>query len=258
MNDPIDRLIAERAALDRGMPGGLLLSGVIHLLLVGAAVAGPLLLPRPPVITVMDAFAVALPPSGGGKANPEPPAPAPAKPEPPQPEPVKPEPEPKLIKPPKEEDVHSSKAIPPLDAKKLKKLAKLTPTPARAAARGGVPGGTGQSSQTPGLGLEVGPGVPGGTDPNGDWYLAGVQRKIWSLWTQQIHSDMQQSVTVRFTINADGSVDGDSVQVVQGSGVYLLDTAAQRAVMTAAPFSPLPKTYETNRITIQAVFKPTS
>ena len=31
----------------------------------------------------------------------------------------------------------------------------------------------------PGLALTgpAGPGVPGGTDPGGDWYLAGVQRK---------------------------------------------------------------------------------
>jgi protein TonB len=257
VNDPIDRLIAERSALDRGFPGGVLLSGFIHLLLVGAAVAGPLLLPRAPIIRVMDGIAVPLPPGGRGAKNPEPPAPAPDRPEPPQPEPVKPEPQPKIIKPPKEEEVHSSKAIPALDAKKIKKMAKLTPTPARAAAKGGVPGGTGRNAQTPGLEFgPVGPGVPEGTDPNGDWYLAGVQRKIWSLWTQQIHSDMSQSVTVRFTINADGSVE--NVDIVQGSGVYLLDTAAQRAVMTAAPFSPLPKTYETNRITIQAVFKPTS
>ena len=80
--------------------------------------------------------------------------------------------------------------------------------------------------------------------------------KGFDLKTQQIHNDMPQSVTIRFTITADGSVD--DVEVAQPSGVYLLDTAAQRAVITAAPFSPLPKTYETNRLTIQAVFKPTS
>lgn len=257
MNDPIDRLISERADLDRGFSGGLIFSGVVHLLLVGAAVAAPLLMPKAPIIHVVDGIAVPLPPGGRGVRNAEPPAPAPPKPEPPQPEPVKPEPQPKIIKPPKEEP-HSSKALPALDAKKIKKAAKLTPTPARAAAaKGGVPGGTGRSVQTPGLEFgPVGPGVPEGTDPNGDWYLAGVQRKIWALWTQQIHTGMSQSVTVRFTITADGSVE--DIQVVQGSGVYLLDTAALRAIMTASPFSALPKTYDNNRITIQAVFKPTS
>ena len=47
------------------------------------------------------------------------------------------------------------------------------------------------------------------------------------------------------------------VQVVQSSGVYLIDSAAQRAVLSAAPFGPLPKDYGTNRITIQGIFKPT-
>jgi protein TonB len=257
VNDAIDRLLSERAAMERGFPGGLLVSGAVHLLLVGAAVAGPLLLPKAPLIKVQQGFVVPLPPGGGGSPNAAPPAPAPPKLEPPKPKEEAPKPEPpkkQLIKPPKEE--HSAKAIPPVDAKPNKKPSKATPPPQRQAASGGAAGGTGKSAQTPGVGLELGPGVPGGTDPNGDWYLAGVQRKIWALWTQQIHNDMPQSVTIRFTITADGSVD--DVEVAQPSGVYLLDTAAQRAVITAAPFSPLPKTYETNRLTIQAVFKPTS
>src|SRR6185436_15705052 len=53
VNDPIDRLMSERADLDRGFPGGLILSGAVHLLLVGAAIAGPLLLPQPPLIRIM-------------------------------------------------------------------------------------------------------------------------------------------------------------------------------------------------------------
>jgi outer membrane biosynthesis protein TonB len=37
----------------------------------------------------------------------------------------------------------------------------------------------------------------------------------------------------------------------------LLDIAALRTVSSVAPFGPLPKTYGTNRITIQALFQPT-
>jgi TonB family protein len=256
VNDAIDRLISERAALDRGFPGGLLISGTVHLLLVGAAIAGPLLLPKKPLIQIQNGFVVPLPPGGGGSPNTAPPAPAPPKPEPPKPKEEAPEPEPpkkQIIKPPKEEQ--HTKGVAPLESKPSKKPAKITPGPPRQPG-GGPPGGTAMNAQTLGLGLEVGAGVPGGTDPNGDWYLAGVQRSIWALWTQQIHGDMSQSVTVRFTITSDGSVE--DVQIVQPSGVYLLDTAAQRAVMTAAPFSPLPKTYDTNRLTIQAIFKATS
>ena len=66
-----------------------------------------------------------------------------------------------------------------------------------------------------------------------------------------------QPITVSFTILADGSLEDGSVRLVQSSGVQLLDNAAQRAVFSAAPFGPLPKTYGTNRITIQALFQPT-
>jgi TonB family protein len=101
-----------------------------------------------------------------------------------------------------------------------------------------------------------GPGVPGGTDPFGDWYMAGVQRKIWMLWTQQVREAAAPEVVVAFTILADGSVT--DVQLIQSSSIFLLDQAAQRAIQTAAPFGPLPRDYGTNRITIHARFKPAS
>jgi protein TonB len=252
VNETVDRLLTERAALDRGFSRGLAVSGLAHSLLVIGAVAIPLLLPKKPLINIAEGFVVALPPGGGGSPSSAPPAPAPPAPQP-QPEAPQPLPPPKVLKPPKEEP---KKGLPELDSKKPKKTAKTTPTPGRAAAAGGPPSATGKNSQTPGVGLEVGPGIPGGTDPSGDWYLAGVQRKIWTLWTQQIRGDMAQHVIVRFTILSDGSLEG--AEVLQASGTYLLDNAALRAVTTAAPFSPLPKHYETTRLTIQAVFKPTT
>jgi TonB family protein len=110
----------------------------------------------------------------------------------------------------------------------------------------------------PGLGIigPAGPGAPGGTDAGGDWYLAGVQRKIWMVWTQQIRTGHTQPIGVSFTILADGSVT--DVRVVQSSGAALLDLAAQRSVVSAAPFHALPKDYGTNRYTIQAIFRPTT
>ena len=71
---------------------------------------------------------------------------------------------------------------------------------------------------------------------------------------QQIRGDQNQTVSVSFTILSDGSVT--NVQITQSSGVSLLDLAAQRAV-TSATLRPLPKTYGTDRITVQANFKPT-
>ena len=114
----------------------------------------------------------------------------------------------------------------------------------------------GAGAATPGLEFgPPGPGVPGGTDSGGDWYLAGVQQKIWILWNQQIKSGFNHPIGVTFTILADGSVA--DVDVTQPSGASLLDMAAKRAVLNAAPFGPLPRQYETDRKTIQAVFRPT-
>ena len=267
MNDAVDRVIIERAALERGFPGGLILSGAEHALLVASIFIVPLLMPKQPPLLAVDGFAVPLPPGGGGPPNPEPPAPAPAAPQP-APQTLAPAPEPKveppkILKPPQEEAPKNR--LPELDAKAPKKkperVAEARPqmTDAeRAYMRGaasGAPRGTGRSSATPGL--EFGPpgaGVPGGTDPFGDWYLAGVQRKIWTIWTQQVKSDFRQPIAVYFTILADGSLA--DVRVAQSSGMSMLDLAAQRAVHSAAPFGPLPRSYGTNRYTIQAIFKP--
>jgi protein TonB len=267
VNDPVDRLIDERERMDSGFSAGVALSVAAHLVLVGAAFAAPLLRPSQPPLRIQEGFAVALPPGGAGSptAAPEPPAgsPAPtpeAKPAAPE-EP--PQPAPKVLKPPKPESTRR-KGLPEPDAKKAKPRPKKEepataydpskdPTPRRQTTGAGA-GGT--ASATPGVEFgPAGPGVPGGTDWMGDWYLAGVQRKIWTLWMQQVKAEFTQPIAVRFTILADGGVA--DVQLAQSSGSSLLDLAAQRAVFSAAPFGPLPRNYGTNRYTIQAVFKPT-
>lgn len=268
MNEAVDRVLEAREAMDRGFPGGMLLSGAFHLLLVGAALGAAWLDSRKPLIQVAPGFVVALPRGGGGAVGPEPaPATAPPVTAPPQEAPPvpAPEPPPKVLKPPKEEP---RKGLPPPDAKKSKLKPEKSapapryagpPPPERAPASRGSAGSTGTGSATPGLGI-IGPAVPGapnGTDAVGDWYLAAVQQKIWLIWTRQVKTGFTQPITVSFTILADGSLEDGSVRPVQASGIQLLDNAALRAVYSAAPFGPLPKTYGTNRITIQALFQPT-
>jgi TonB family protein len=268
MNEAVDRVLEQREAMDRGFPAGILLSGAVHLLLVGGAFAASWLAPRRPLIDVAPGFAIQLPRGGSGPIEPDP-APAVAPPvttqSAPAPEPPAPAPPPKVIKPPKEEP---RKGLPPPDAKRTKpkpeKSAPPTrvtgpPAPERAASARGAAGGSGHNSATPGLGL-VGPpgvGVPDGTDNVTDWYLTAVQQKIWVNWARQVRGAFSQPVRVSFTILADGTLEDGSVQILQPSDVQLIDLAAKRAIFTAAPFSPLPKTYGTNRITIQARFEPT-
>lgn len=252
MNDPVDRVIVERGRMDAGFPGGVLASLVLHLVLVGVAVAAPVLFQQKVQIRVADGFAVPLPRGGGGTPNAAPPAaPEPKTAAPPAPAV---EPPPLVRKPPKDaEPKPPSNAVPELDARKGRKKPE-PPAPARGPA-GGREAST--SSSTPGLAIgPPGPGTPDGTDSGGDWYLAGVQQKIWMLWNQQIKSGFTQPVAVTFTILADGTLA--DVHVTQSSGAALLDMAAARAVYSAGPFAPLPKSYGTNQKTIQAVFKPTS
>jgi TonB family protein len=84
--------------------------------------------------------------------------------------------------------------------------------------------------------------------------VVGVKLKIWQLWNQSIRDRNHPSVGVTFTILADGTVT--NVRVTQPSGASLLDMAAQRAILNAAPFGPLPREYGTNEKTIQAIFRP--
>jgi len=265
VNDAVDRLIVERAAMDAGFPGGVGVSVAAHVAVVGLVLLGQWLFPAGPPIKVADGFAVILPRGGGGAPVAAPPAPAPPAPEsvtPPAPAPV--EKPPDVIKPPKEPPPKNRLPEPNAPRSKSKKPEKEPPvTGARPrgvderATAGGTRGGSGTASQTPGLSIgPPGPGVPDGTDTGGDWYLASVQQKVWMVWTQQIKTGFNQPIGVTFTILADGSVT--DVRITQTSGAALLDLAAQRAIFSAAPFAPLPKEYGTNRKTIEAIFKPTS
>ena len=254
MNDPIDRVIAEREAMDAGLPTTLVLSAFGHSVLIAGALVAPFFFPEPPPIQIMPGFLV-MPKGGGGVPVTEPPALAPPEAAPPATEAPQPKPkdEPKVAKPPKDD---KKRGLPELDPKKTKKPKPEKTPPPRPARSGGVQGGTGKATQTPGLAFAAaGPGTPDGMDVGGDWYLASVQQKIWMIWTQQIKANFTQPIGVTFTILADGSLE--DVKLTQPSGVTLLDLAAQRAVDSASPFGPLPKNYGTNRYTIHAVFQPT-
>ena len=266
MNEAIDRLIAERQRLDAGLAATGLVSLAAHLVIGGLAIAVPMLLPREPPLKVADGFAVALPRGGGGSPAAAPPAPGPAQPAPPpKPAPtVAPPPPPQVLKPPTTQP--RPRALPLPDSRRTAKRplepppvpgARTAPSTSAKAAppAGGVPGGRGTGPTTPGLEFAPpGPGVPYGTDASGDWYLAGVIQKIWMQWNQQIRAGYTQTAGVTFTILPDGSVTG--VRVTQPSGSTLFDMAAQRAILNAAPFGPLPREYGQTPRTLQALFKP--
>ena len=246
-------MLEERAALDRGFGATLALSTFAHAAFLGASLLLAWLGARAPKIREVSGFAVVMPRGGGGPSAPRP-QPAAAVPPPPVVAPKaaapKPEPPPKVLKPPKEEP---RAGLPALDSKKTR-TPPASRTPAAAAAST-ASSGTGDAS-IPGLDIQAPPGigVPGGSDAGGDWYLAGVQRKIWMIWTRQIKSGFSQPIAVTLTITETGAVT--DVRIVESGGLALIDSAAQRAVYSAAPFTPLPRSYGTNRLTIRAVFRP--
>jgi TonB family protein len=249
--DAVDRVLEDRAALDRGFGATLALSTFGHVAFAGVAVFLAWLGARGPRIREVPGFAVALPRGGGGPSAPEP-RPAPAAVPPPvvaPPAVARPEAPPKVLKPPKEEP---RKGLPPLDGKKT----RPAPAPRTPAAAPASTTRSGAADAVPGLDIQAPPGlgVPGGNDATGDWYLAGVQRKIWMIWTRQIKAGFTQPIAVILTITETGALE--DVRVVESGGVPMLDAAAQRAVYSAAPFTPLPRSYGTNRLTIRAVFRP--
>jgi TonB family protein len=265
MRDAVDSVIEAREALDHGFSGSLLMSGVVHGALVGGALLAAYFAPKQPLVRITN-FTVLEMRGGRGTANPAPQAPA----APPATQPAakaepasQPAPPQQIAKP---QQPVERKGLPEPDAKRPTAKPSAKPEPPRAAAAASTPagapirastgGGTGSTSGPVGLEfLPDGAGVGTGLD-NSDYYMAGVQRKVWQIWLQQIKQTFPQPVIVSFTLNPDGSVT--SVQVAQSSGVAMIDLAARRAVQTAAPFSPFPKDYANRPLTIQARFAPTS
>lgn len=60
---------------------------------------------------------------------------------------------------------------------------------------------------------------------------------------------------IGFTINRDGSVPSNSIRISQSSGIPLLDLSAQRAVMDASPFQPLPQDFSRNDAQVELRFE---
>ncbi len=90
------------------------------------------------------------------------------------------------------------------------------------------------------------------------WYAKLIIDQVGRKWnTASLDPRIQTApvATVTFTINRDGSVAQSSVKVAQSSGNLALDRSAQRAVMDAAPFQPLPGGFTRNDAQIELRFE---
>jgi TonB family protein len=90
------------------------------------------------------------------------------------------------------------------------------------------------------------------------WYANLLKDKVGRNWRTneldpRLHSAPQ--VVVIFTIQRDGSVSASSVRIAQQSGNTALDYSAQRAILDAIPFPPLPPGLGRNSADIEFVFE---
>ncbi len=96
----------------------------------------------------------------------------------------------------------------------------------------------------------------GGEKSRYDTYLLLIRRKIeqrWSYPPQAVSAKKEETTVIRFTIDASGVLKG--VRVMNGSGSPVLDEGTLAAVRAAAPYAPLPKDFNLERLHITATFK---
>jgi protein TonB len=119
-----------------------------------------------------------------------------------------------------------------------------------------------QAAVTPMYSMPGGGGVGiGNNSPFGEQFGAYgnlLRDKVARYWrTNELDPRLNSmpEVVVTFTILHDGSVPPSSVKIAQRSGNVTLDFSAQRAILDAAPFPPLPAGFPHNSADVEFVFQ---
>ncbi len=87
-------------------------------------------------------------------------------------------------------------------------------------------------------------------------YFASIKRKIELVWEYPEiarENGMQGKLFVKFIILKDGSLGG--IKLIGSSGFTILDKEAIDAVKTASPFNPIPASFNTDKIVVNASFE---
>ena len=121
---------------------------------------------------------------------------------------------------------------------------------------------SGQAAVSPMYGMTGGGGVGVGTrSPFGaqfGWYVNLLRDQVARNWrTGELDPRLRTAppVVVTFVIRKDGSVAAGSVRITQRSGNQPLDYSAQRAILDAAPFQPLPPQFQRSEAEIEFWFE---
>jgi TonB family protein len=104
-------------------------------------------------------------------------------------------------------------------------------------------------------GLSMGTSTPFGTQLG--WYANQLQDKIAQHWnTDDVSPRLRTApqVVITFSIRRDGSLAG-LPQIKQSSGLVVLDRSAQRAVVEANPFPPIPPQFPRDHAEVELTFE---
>jgi len=121
---------------------------------------------------------------------------------------------------------------------------------------------SGQRLVSPMIGMTGGGGVGiGDNSPFGTqfgYYADLIKRQVAARWrTTDVPPQYRTApqVIVTFIIRRDGSVPPNSVKLAQTSGIPALDMSAQRAILEAQPFQPLPQQFSRDSADIEFHFE---
>ena len=104
-----------------------------------------------------------------------------------------------------------------------------------------------------GLGDGISAATLDGTGFGSSYYLALIFGRIRDLWDNPVEASATLRVTVYFKVLREGQII--DAQVEKGSGIELFDEAAKRAILTSAPFPPLPSEYSGDYLGIHLEFE---
>ncbi len=234
MRDRVAEVLAQRAALDTGRAGGVIVSLLLHGALAGAAVYAAMHAAPPKMASTLN---IRFAPMSAPAITPaEPPKPAAPRIEPPKPEPVKPV---QTKKAPEKDTVPLSPF-----GKSAKKGSENPQPPPRPVTGDQRPAMAGAS---PGVSAQL-----EGADFPYTIYIERMKTLIGSHWFRpQISGD---AVTViYFVIERDGTVR--DVRTESRSGNDAFDRSAMRAVLETSPLPPLPFGYAGTYLGVHLTFR---
>jgi TonB family protein len=251
MQDPVAEVLERRAALDRGIGGGVALSLLAHALATALGVYAAMHQEPPMTASIVNIkFApIAQPAAPPKSATPHLAAPQPAT----APKPLLQEPHPVLQQPKTKPAAKPEPKTVPFSpfgrsTKKGSENAPPPPPPAAPTAPSAPAGAVGADVPVGGAGVV---GLEGGDFP----YTIYIERMRTLIGAQMFRGQVAPgiSATVHFRIERDGTIHDVTLEASSGNGTF--DRAAQRAVLAASPLPPLPFAYNGTSLGVRLVFK---